>query len=56
MAYLYNLSKTATIYGAYAHVSNNSAGATSVLNNAIAAGQASGATSSVVAIGLKKSF
>jgi predicted porin len=57
-AYLYSLSKTVTAYGAYSHVSNGSAGNIfSVASGAVAGGASTaGATSSIVAVGLKKVF
>ena len=57
-AYLYSFSKTATLYGAYSHVNNDSGTAGySVDNGAVATATATaGGSSNLVAIGLKKSF
>ncbi len=57
-AYLYSFSKTATLYGAYSHVSNGSASTNfSVANDAIGGATSTpGASSGLFAIGLKKAF
>ncbi|MBI3901472.1 MAG: porin [Nitrosomonadales bacterium] len=55
-AYLYTLSKTATAYAAYAHTSNSSNATYTVDNNAVGANLTAGGSSSIVALGLKKSF
>ena len=58
VAYLYNLSKTDTIYAAYSKVSNDSAGsAFSVDNSALAGGATTaGGGSTMIAVGLRKKF
>ena len=63
-AYLYNFSKTATLYAAYSHVANGSGtNAYSVSNSVVAgagvggvAGSNNGASSGLFAIGLSKKF
>ena len=57
-AYLYSLSKTATVYAAYSHATNGSGtNAFSVDNSALKGGTASfGASSNLLALGLKKAF
>ena len=57
-AYLYSLSKTATVYAAYSHATNGSGtNAFSVDNSALHGGASSlGASSNLLALGLKKAF
>lgn len=55
-AYLHNLSKTATLYGALSRTTNGTNGTFSVDNGAVAAAQGASASSTLVAVGLKKSF
>lgn len=57
LAALHSLSKTATIYAAYAHVGNNTNGSYSVLDNAVGVAAATTSSSSgVFAVGLSKKF
>jgi len=58
LAYLYGLSKTSTIYGAFSKASNGSGtNAFSVFNSGVAGGTSTlGASSTEIAVGLKKVF
>jgi hypothetical protein len=58
VAYLHNLSKSATAYVAFENVKNGSAtSAYSVFNNGVAAGfAANGGSSNLIAAGLRKKF
>jgi predicted porin len=55
-AYLYSLSKTATLYAAYSHVSNGSNTANFSVDTSAIAGGTAGGSSNEVAFGLSKKF
>jgi predicted porin len=56
-AYLYSMSKTATVYVAYSHMNSNKSGAFSVDNSALGGGDTiNSASSNLFALGLSKKF
>jgi predicted porin len=55
-AYLYSLSKSSTVYAAYSHASNGSAGNPFGVINSAVTGSGASASSSLVALGLSKKF